>query len=121
MTTEKRKAQMRARTARYRRLHPIRCRIEMIGQRARGNGGTVSFKYLLSIWTPTCPVFNTPWTVCSTPGGDNFSMTLDRLDPEKGYVEGNVCFVSSLANRIKSNASSAQVEEVALWMKRKGL
>ena len=29
-------------------------------------------------------------------GGDNYSPTLDRRDPKKGYVKGNVEFVCSL-------------------------
>lgn len=45
------------------------------------------------------------------------SPTLDRLRPEAGYVKGNVSVISSLANRIKQNATVEQVEAVAQWMR----
>lgn len=37
------------------------------------------------------------------------SPSLDRIDPTKGYVPGNVQVVSFLANRAKSNLSDAQL------------
>ncbi len=49
------------------------------------------------------------------------SPTIDRLDPSKGYVQGNVVVISNKANRIKSNATSDEVMAVAMWMKQKGL
>ncbi len=49
-------------------------------------------------------------------GGRNqwdFSPTLDRIDPELGYVPGNVWVVSSLANQIMSDATPETVLRVA--------
>jgi len=40
--------------------------------------------------------------------------SLDRIDPTKGYVPGNVQVISDLANRMKQNAS---VEELLLFAK----
>ena len=42
---------------------------------------------------------------------------MDRLDPAKGYTQGNVLVVSHLANTIKSNATPAQLMQVALFYK----
>lgn len=49
------------------------------------------------------------------------SPSLDRLRPEAGYVPGNVVVISLLANRVKSNATSAEVLAVADWMESVGL
>jgi hypothetical protein len=50
-------------------------------------------------------------------GGCDSSPSLDRFYPERGYVAGNCFVISSLANRIKNNATSPQVAQVATWMK----
>jgi hypothetical protein len=49
------------------------------------------------------------------------SPTVDRLRPELGYVKGNVNVISHRANTIKSNATSAEVQAVADWMRAEGL
>lgn len=46
------------------------------------------------------------------------SPSLDKLIPELGYTKGNVRVVSNLANRIKSNATIAQIEGVLAYMKK---
>jgi hypothetical protein len=45
------------------------------------------------------------------------SPSLDRVDPTKGYVPGNVVVISKLANRIKTNATADQIEKVAKWLR----
>ena len=42
----------------------------------------------------------------------NFSPSLDRIIPKKGYVEGNVIIVSDLANRIKADATLDEIKKV---------
>jgi hypothetical protein len=43
----------------------------------------------------------------------NHSPQLDRIDPNKGYIHGNVIVVSAKANRIKSNATPEEILLVA--------
>ena len=43
---------------------------------------------------------------------------MDRIDPKKGYVEGNVVWVSNKANTIKSDSSIEEMEKVLLWYKK---
>jgi hypothetical protein len=71
-----------------------------------------------------CPALGIPLMKGASVVGPN-SPTLDRIIPELGYVPGNVIVVSHLANRIKSNATPAQLMAVAGFFtdlaKRKGL
>lgn len=46
--------------------------------------------------------------------------SVDRLDPAKGYVRGNVSVISFRANRIKYNATAAELERIAAWMRAQG-
>jgi hypothetical protein len=64
-----------------------------------------------------CPIFGTPlvWTDTIT----NDTPSLDRLVPEKGYVTENVAFISMRANRIKSDASLAELERIVEWVKQR--
>jgi len=73
-------------------------------------------EYIRSIIPSHCPIFGIPleWSVqrgnCprSLPG----SPSLDRIDPLKGYVKGNVWIISHRANAIKSNASHEELKLV---------
>lgn len=42
--------------------------------------------------------------------------TLDRIVPNKGYVRGNVRVISFRANRIKSDASLAELKAIVNYM-----
>lgn len=64
-----------------------------------------------------CPILNIPLVF-----GDKIihdaSPTLDRIDPSRGYIPGNIQVISNKANRIKTNASIAEIELVFEWFKR---
>jgi len=77
--------------------------------------------YISSILTDSCPVFGTPFVFQGAGVAHLQSPTLDRLDPLKGYVRGNVAVISRFANNVKSNATSEQVVRVAAWMQGRGL
>jgi hypothetical protein len=64
-----------------------------------------------------CPILGTKLTIGDTSGPDDFSPSLDRIIPELGYIAGNVRVISMRANRIKTNASIADVEKVLSYMK----
>ena len=52
-------------------------------------------------------------------GGDKkTSPSMDRINSKKGYVRGNIAWISDLANTIKSDASSEQIFKVAKWLKK---
>ena len=56
-----------------------------------------------------CPVqgIKLGWKAKGNGGQDN-SPSLDRIDPTKGYIPGNVMIMSSLANKMKSNSTLEQ-------------
>jgi len=42
----------------------------------------------------------------------DFAPSLDRIVPEKGYVEGNVIVVCNIVNRVKSDSTTKILEKV---------
>lgn len=69
----------------------------------RGVPFNLTADYLRTIWTDRCPVFG--MLLIRGDRRSDANATLDRTDPALGYVEGNVVFMSALANRIKSNVT----------------
>lgn len=72
--------------------------------------------YLRSIVPSHCPIFGTPleWSARRELGQHPLpnSPSLDRIDPAKGYVKGNVWIISNKANTIKSNATHEELKLV---------
>ena len=46
------------------------------------------------------------------------SPSLDRIDPDVGYIIGNVQFVSTKVNRVKSNQKMDRLVELGNWAQR---
>jgi len=65
----------------------------------------------------TCPILNIPLfcTIGKSGSFDN-SPSLDRIDPQKGYVKGNIMVISSLANVMKNNATPEILITFAEWI-----
>jgi len=72
--------------------------------------------YIKSLWPKDskCPIFGTPMHLADG-SLDNNSAALDRIVPSRGYVRGNVWFISTLANNIKSDATWPDILRVGLW------
>lgn len=64
-----------------------------------------------------CPVLGTTLARKATKGPADTSPTLDRLQPEKGYVVGNIAVISLRANRIKNDATLEELEKVTSWLR----
>tara|TARA_R100000234_G_scaffold116512_1_gene93690 strand:+ start:9 stop:596 length:588 start_codon:yes stop_codon:yes gene_type:complete len=64
-----------------------------------------------------CPVLGVEldWDV-KVNGGVNNSPSLDRIDATKGYIPGNVMIISSLANKMKQNATPEQLVKFSKFM-----
>jgi|TARA_B110000467_G_scaffold150564_1_gene158151 hypothetical protein len=68
-------------------------------------------------WHRVCPVLGVRLDYGpKVPGGAENSPSIDRLQPELGYVSSNVTVLSVLANRIKNNSEAATIRQVADWL-----
>ena len=89
--------------------------LTFIMYRARGNAKIRDIEFdITEADLPTipefCPVF--PWIKIVYQVGEgkcDGSLSLDRIDSSKGYIKGNLRFVSSKANSLKSDMSDAQL------------
>jgi 5-methylcytosine-specific restriction endonuclease McrA len=45
------------------------------------------------------------------------SPSIDKIIPEKGYVLGNIAILCGDCNRIKTNASWEQLQQIVDWIK----
>lgn len=80
--------------------------------RARREGLEFNLDPIIDVCVPRfCPVLGIPILIGERTACAN-SPTLDRIDPTKGYVRGNVIVVSHKANTIKSNATIAEIRRV---------
>ena len=73
--------------------------------------------YVAAIIPDACPVFGTPFLFIGGKRTRPDSPTIDRVQPSKGYVKGNVAVISMRANAIKSNASADEIQRVADWLR----
>jgi len=61
-----------------------------------------------------CPIFGFEYKQSTgSKGGGDFSASLDKIIPEKGYVLGNLQVISFKANRIKNDATPEELMLVA--------
>lgn len=60
----------------------------------------------------TCPVLGIKLEYGTGKGYNPSSPSMDKIDPNKGYVKGNVRVISSRANLLKSNATTEELRLV---------
>ena len=82
----------------------------------RGIEFSLTQEYLEGIWTGVCPVFGIKIILGAQGKGSHISAHLDRRDPSKGYVVGNVNWISGRANRIKYDASLEELKQIVAWV-----
>ena len=78
---------------------------------------TIKLKEVKSLYPKDnkCPVFKTPFIFGG--GLNEFSPSLDRINNKKGYVSGNVQWISAKANTIKRNATIKELYALADYLK----
>ena len=82
----------------------------------------VDNKYLLSIFPKDnmCPALKIPMRFGGDKDHRHNSPSIDRIIPAKGYVKGNVRWVSYLANAIMNEANADQILKVGKWLEEQG-
>lgn len=80
----------------------------------------LSAAYICSILPDKCPVFGTTFKFRGNGVLGPTSPSIDRIDPAKGYVEGNIVIISLKANQIKNAFTLKDIRMVADWMEEQG-
>ena len=72
---------------------------------------TITREYLNSITPTHCPVLG----IELVPGAENkdHNISIDRIIPELGYVEGNIIIVSFRANRLRSDGTIDELKRLS--------
>ncbi len=108
----------------YRRLHPSRALLAAVKHRAKKNNIEFSITEEDIPIPNVCPVLGIPLIPPgSRVNGSGYhpdNASVDRIDPSKGYVPGNVKVISHKANLLKNCATISDVEKVLAYMKEVG-
>lgn len=111
-----------ASTRRHQKKNPIAFLCNRIKQRCikKGIKFDLTTDYLKEIWTGRCPVFDTEikLNVCEgrRPRDTEHVASIDRIDPNKGYVRSNVRWFSMKANFMKSDSTPEEMKKFATWI-----
>jgi hypothetical protein len=68
--------------------------------------------------TEFCPLLGVKLEFSGVPWNPN-GLSVDRIDPKKGYIKGNVWIISYRANRIKNDASLEELLMISQNLKNK--
>lgn len=104
--------------AAYYRKNPVIYLLNACRDRCRKRGLPFDLVKEDIVVPSVCPVLGIPLEHGTKPFHDN-SPSLDRIVPSKGYVKGNVEVISFRANRIKTDATFAEIQKVADWLRSK--
>jgi hypothetical protein len=66
----------------------------------------------------SCPILNIPLQINGRSGPRDNSPSIDRIDSQKGYVPGNVAWMSYRANRLKNDGTADEHRRIADWMEK---
>lgn len=110
----------RRRYYKFKETNPFKWKCGKVRSRAKSLGVPFDLtpEYLEYLWTGYCPITNTrlEWTADRT---NERAAELDRIVPHKGYVKGNVVFITRRMNRLKNNATWQELHQLISWLKEK--
>lgn len=66
-----------------------------------------------------CPILGIPLVYGAEGMRTDNSASIDKLEPSKGYIEGNVNIVSWRANRIKNDGTLDELLKIVAWLQQK--
>ena len=96
----------------YRERHPFETKWTRWKASAKSRGLEFTINEDSLEWPRYCPYLGCELNYQSDDKADNVA-SLDRIDSSKGYIEGNVQIISSLANKMKNDANRDNLIEFA--------
>ena len=109
--------QCRVKQAKYYREHPDMYLLNACRCRARAKGVPFNLTKEDIVIPSVCPVLGIPLEH-GTKGFHENSPSIDRILPDKGYVRGNIIVISFRANRMKQNATTKELRQLADFFER---
>lgn len=101
----------------YRDMAYARDRAKLLYRGARNRAKLLGVEFAIQysdVHLPEkCPVLGMPFNLIGKRGDSRYSPTIDRINPKRGYVPGNIMVISFRANQIKNDASAAEIRAVA--------
>ena len=106
------------RDAKLQTEEPIKFRWKRVhkSHKQRNSPTTVTLKHMQSLWTGKCAITGQDIDL-NLPYANPKSAQLDRIIPDDGYVDGNVQWVNARMNRIKSNGTLEDFEQIIAYLK----
>jgi hypothetical protein len=99
--------------------HPEKSMFRNVRSRAARRGIAFTLKLADIIIPDDCPCCNRTMKMRSGPpknGATASSPSLDRLNPSRGYVAGNVVVICWRCNELKRNATINELRTILTWM-----
>ena len=97
------------------RKNPVSYLLWSVKSRAKREGIQFDLTHDDIVIPEVCPVLGIPLKI-SDGYATGSSPSVDRFDPSRGYVKGNVNVISYRANTIKSDASLEELQKVIDYM-----
>ncbi len=113
----KNKEKLKAANLKYRLANPELCMLRAARQRAQKRNLEFNISVEDIVIPDRCPILNLK--LQRAIGKGQFlsnSPSLDRIDPSKGYIKGNVWVISQRANVMKSDATKEELILFSKWI-----
>ena len=94
------------------RNHPESRMLMAARQRAKNQGLEFNLTIDDIVIPDKCPLSEVPF-VAGEKGNYEYTPSLDRIDPAKGYIKGNVWVITKRANTMKNNATREELLKFA--------
>lgn len=115
--SEAARAKKSASARKIRAQDPARALFDAARGRARARGIRFALRREHVIVPALCPVLGIELRVSGRRGPCDTSPSLDRIDPKKGYMPGNVRVISWRANKLKADATEAELAAVLAYLR----
>lgn len=100
-------------TQKYKEINTVSYLYKMAKTRAKKKGLEFNIEKSDVIIPEMCPYFKVLLTTNSI-GNNPWFPSIDRIDSTRGYIKGNIQVMSTLANRMKWNATPKQLLQFAI-------